>query len=64
MSHYSEIDMMELYYLPDSSPEAGRHISGCRECSVLWAVVERRVARAAAAHRDEVDAMPESFWHR
>jgi hypothetical protein len=64
MSHYSEIDMMELYYLPDSSPEGVRHVAECHECAVRWAALEAKIAKAAEAHRDRVDALPESFWQR
>jgi len=63
MKHYSEVDLLELYYSGDRGP-AMTHMSDCSECSARFGLLRKKLFEARAASCDTNGSRPETFWTR
>jgi hypothetical protein len=61
MTHYGDIDLIDLYYLGDEAAEMRQHVDACAECAGKYRALSASLAASAARQRPD---MPESFWAR
>ena len=62
--HFSDTEMIDVYYLPDDFPSAGEHFATCSECAARWVVVRRKLAAGSIADEEFVESRPATFWTR
>lgn len=62
--HCTEVDLLELYYLPDGPVAKDGHVSGCSECQARFEHLSAKLRSAADRHLGTVDRLPETFWAR
>jgi len=63
MKHYSEVELLELYYVPGAATQAYLHVAGCDGCRARYERLQGKL-RTAASSCDRVDEKPETFWSR
>lgn len=63
MKHYSEVELLELYYVPGAATQAYLHVAGCDGCRTTYERLQGKL-RTAASSCDRVDEKPETFWTR
>ncbi|HVT45598.1 MAG TPA: hypothetical protein VMT00_14555 [Thermoanaerobaculia bacterium] len=65
MRHHTEVELLELYYLPpgDSMPVM-MHVAECDECTARYERLEQKLRRGAQACHARTAAKPDSFWSR
>lgn len=64
MKHYSEVELLEQYYLVSGQDEVGRHVGECEVCATRYQRLREKLSCSAADHRQQVNSKPESFWVR
>lgn len=64
MSHYTEVELLEHYYLNESSAEIGAHVAGCGECAARYGRLREKLSCSAKDHAAAVESRPEPFWMR
>jgi hypothetical protein len=62
--HCTEVDLLELYYLPDGPVAKDGHVGGCSECQARFERLSAKLRNAADQHAGAVDRLPETFWVR
>ena len=63
MKHYSEVELLELYYVPGAATKAYLHVAGCERCRATYDRLEAKL-RTAASSCDRSAEKPDSFWSR
>jgi len=63
MKHYSEVELLELYYVPGAATQAYLHVASCDRCRATYDGLESKL-RTAASSCDRLEEKPESFWTR
>lgn len=63
MKHYSEVELLELYYIPGAATKAYLHVAECESCRGTYDRLEKKL-RSAASSCDGVEQKPDSFWSR
>jgi hypothetical protein len=64
MSHYTEVELLEHYYLNESSPEIAAHVASCFECAARYGRLREKLSCSTKDHAATVDSKPEPFWMR
>lgn len=64
MKHYSEVELLESYYLGGASREVASHLAGCPECNARFARLGEKLACSVQAHQQRIESRPDSFWVR
>lgn len=62
--HLTLEDFLRLCVLPQEDDAVRRHLGECADCLVRFEQVQRGMRQESAAFRQQVQAMPESFWAR
>ncbi|HUF16650.1 MAG TPA: hypothetical protein VMS12_01255 [Thermoanaerobaculia bacterium] len=65
MKHYTEVDLLEVHYLP---PEAlipvHKHLSACRECMSKYDSLQKKLRSSAEVSCSRIEQKPATFWDR
>ena len=64
MSHYTEVELLQHYYLNESAPEIAAHVAACSECAARYGRLREKLSCSAKDHAAMVDSRPEPFWMR
>jgi len=65
MRHYSEVDLLERYYIPSSEmDEVGKHLATCQPCAERYALLSGKLRDSACTSVQSLDRKPDTFWIR
>jgi hypothetical protein len=65
VKHYTEADLLELYYLPPAEVIPIRvHLAECGPCALRYHGLQRKLQGAATIGCSGADEKPQSFWDR
>ena len=64
MNHYTEVELLQHYYLNESAPEIAAHVAACSECASRYGRLREKLSCSAKDHAAMVDSKPETFWMR
>lgn len=65
MRHYSEVDLLERYYIPSSEKdEVGYHLASCQPCAERFALLTGKLRDSACTSVAPIDRKPHTFWIR
>lgn len=65
MSHYSEVELLERYYIPSSEKdEAGSHLASCEPCAERFERLSGKLSDSACTSVASIDEKPDTFWIR
>jgi hypothetical protein len=62
--HYSEVELLELYYVPGASTKAFLHVAECVDCNAVYERLQMKLRGAAQVACDRVATKPAAFWSR
>lgn len=65
MRHYSEVELLERYYIPSSAKdEVGAHLASCQPCAERFELLSGKLRDSACASVASIDGKPDTFWIR
>jgi len=65
MRHYTEVDLLELCYLPPSEMVPVRaHLSECADCTLRYDGLQRKLRSAATVGCPKIEEKPQTYWDR
>lgn len=65
MKHYSEVDLLERYYIPSpEKDEVGSHLDVCQPCAERFRLLTGKIRDSACASVASIDRKPDTFWIR
>ena len=65
MRHYSEVDLLERYYIPSPEiDEVGKHLASCQPCAERYALLSGKLRDSACTSVQSLDRKPDTFWIR
>ncbi len=65
MKHYTEVDLLEVHYLPaEALMPVHKHLSSCPECMSRYDSLQKKLRTAARLPCSLVDQKPATFWDR
>lgn len=64
MRHYTEVELLELYYVPGAATKAYLHVAECSDCNTTYERLQAKLRGAAQVSCDRTTAKPATFWSR
>ncbi|HVT01784.1 MAG TPA: hypothetical protein VHL58_00240 [Thermoanaerobaculia bacterium] len=64
MKHYSEVDLLEHYYLPSSDTAVSEHVAGCPDCLGRFKRLQLKLQAGRKESCSSIERKPATFWKR
>lgn len=65
MRHYSEVELLERYYIPSpETDEVGAHLASCPPCAERFERLSGKLRDSACTSSAAIDRKPGTFWIR
>lgn len=65
MKHYSEVDLLEVHYLPAAElVPVHKHLSSCPECMSRYDTLQKKLRASIGASCGRIEQKPQTFWDR
>jgi len=65
MRHYSEVELLERYYIPSpEKDEVASHLASCESCSQRFERLSGKLRDSACTSTESIDRKPDTFWIR
>jgi|GEM_PF-529091 len=64
MKHYSEVDLLEHYYLPSNDSAVSEHVAVCAECLERFKRLQGKLQSGREETCASIEQKPDTFWKR